>query len=300
MFDPKPIRSPSDPRITRWFRLDKYKGLSSTSYWEWAFQIAIRQSCCSNAIDALDKRFGKRVRKWTRLDDAIRMLTNTPVVTWDVLRKYDLDDSDFIFLTRLLDDTLTPYPSINTRLTIGAAAELVRRARWLAKKEPWRCDVKDEDQYGRYDPEDLPINNFLNPDEHLVYVMGRPTDQDTRRQVEYLLQDFPNNRERSHIPNALSITKLRNFRVLECMDLYIFALNLGVKPLSPSEFKLQAKAGMLFGNIAETWRITRTTDPLVMDLFAADSRHARELVALAAQERAEATRRPVQHPASSR
>jgi hypothetical protein len=220
------------------------------------------------------------------------MLTNTPVVTWDVLGKYHLDESNFIFLTRLLDDTETPYPSTNTQLTIGEAAELVRRARWLAKDEPWRCDVKDDDECGSYDPEYLPINNFLNPDEHLVYVMGRPTDQDIKRQVEYLLQDVPTIPNPSQNPNALSIAKLKNFRVLECMDLYIFVLNQGINPFSRSGFKLQAKAGMLFGNIAETWQITRTTDPLVMDLLEGDSRPARELVALAAQERAETTRRP--------
>ena len=275
-----PVTSRNDPRITSWFSLEKYVRLTPGSgYYCWAMQVAVRESTWKVANQALDEQVGAEVRRMSKLDNAVRMLTETPLIDWKVLQRYDLIESDFRALVRLIDETESAHPAINAKLTIGETAELVRQARWLAANEPGRCDT--EDGSGTYDPEYLPINDFLLPEETLLYMRRRPTDKSLSQQFSHLLPELPSIGN----PNTINLGKLKEYRVLECMDLYIWALDLGIDPRDHRKVKPAAIASLLFANAGEGWKVSKDTEQLVFELFDGTSRMSRELLALAAEER---------------
>jgi hypothetical protein len=285
------------PTCPDWFKIEKYADelTDSFTYWDWAFQIAIRRSCW-DTVKSLGKYNGKadeeslyiksNIVRYSRIEEALDMLTSEPLLTWDLLKKHELHESHFWHLSYLVDNTHSSSPSISIP-TIGEIQNLVQRAWYIARTEPERTEVEDfnealqETMYGTLDPEYVAINKFLDNDPLVLVVQPGNTAKNLREQFEYFIERLAAQGDvSSENPNTLKTSRIAEFQVLPYLDLKIWSAYYAHRSFEPADL-----AHFIFDDKTRAFRIKRRTAKLAEQLLDKDSRESQELLAYAARQR---------------
>jgi hypothetical protein len=285
------------PNCPSWFKIEKYsaKRTASFTYWDWAFQIAIRRSCW-NTVKSLEEyhentdekalymRSG--ITRYSRIEEALAMLMSEPLVTWNLLEKHELHESHFWHLSYLIDNTYSSSPSISIP-TIGEIQNLIQSAWHMARTEPERTEVEEFDEalqemsYGTLDPEYVAINEFLDNDRLVLIIQPGNTARNLREQFEHFIERLAAQGSVSNEnPNVLKTDRIASFQILPYLDLKIWSTYYTHRFFEPPEL-----ASFLFQSNALAYRIKRQTAKLAEQLLDKDSRESQELLAYAARQR---------------